>query len=130
MDENSFDAIAKGLTTEGSRRQLLGAIVGTAAAVLTGATVLEARGQSQGKRKDQGKGKGKRQDQGRGQDQGQGYGPDDAPGLNMVGLCHRDDETGSFTYMEVPQPAVPGHQRHGDVLAEGPEDCDSPNEVE
>lgn len=112
MEDMKFDRLTHHLTVEGSRRRMLGGIVAAAAAVVTGATVLEAKGKSKAK----GKGKGK------------GHGAAGAPGKNKVGLCHLDDESGLYTYLEVPPPAMKGHQKHGDVPApNGAADCDALN---
>lgn len=117
MEDMKFDRLAQHLTVEGSRRQMLGGIVAAAAAVVTGATALGAKGK--GKAKAKGKGKGK------------GHGAAGAPGKNKVGLCHLDEETGLYSYAEVPPPAMKGHQKHGDVPApNGAADCDALNEPE
>ncbi|MFM9108900.1 MAG: hypothetical protein ACKOWF_19615 [Chloroflexota bacterium] len=38
------------------------------------------------------------------------------PGKNKVAICHLDDDTGLYSYKLVPPTAVPGHERHGDVV--------------
>src|SRR5689334_9764070 len=119
MDNLSFDRLAQILTAEGSRRRLLGGLVAGAATAITGSVALGAKGK--GKAKGNGKGKGS----------GKGYGPTGAPGKNKVGVCHLDDETGLYTYLEVPPPAMKGHQKHGDVPApNGAADCDALNTPE
>lgn len=101
MNDTQVARLMQRLTRAGSRRQVLGGIVGTTAAVLTGATVLEA--------------KGKRKDQGKRQDQGKGKGSAGAPGKQpKVGLCHLDEESGAYTYLELPPPAAKAHVKHGD----------------
>jgi hypothetical protein len=49
MDETRFDQISKRVGTDASRRQLLGGLIGAAAALLTGTAVLEAKPNGKGK---------------------------------------------------------------------------------
>jgi hypothetical protein len=114
MEDMRFDSLSQYLAVEGSRRRILGGIVAAAASVVTGATALGVKGKAKGKSKDKGK--------------GQGHGAAGAPGKNKVGLCHLDDETGLFSYLEVPPPAMKGHLKHGDQPAlGGAADCDALN---
>jgi hypothetical protein len=100
-NETQFACLMQRLARAGSRRQMLGGLVG-AAAVLSGGGVLDARSsKSKGKAKGKGKGKGK--------------GSAGAPGQQpKVGVCHFDDESGLYTYLEVPPPAANAHMKHGD----------------
>lgn len=113
MQDTHVDRLTRCLTVEESRRRMLVGVVAVASMMVTSAPVLGAKGKGKGKKKGK----------------GQGHGAAGAPGQNKVGLCHRDDETGLHTYLEVPSPALKGHQKHGDVLApNGATDCDALNE--
>jgi hypothetical protein len=103
MNTAQFDRLMQRLTRAGSRRQMLGGIVG-AAAVLATAGALEAS-----------KGKGKSKAKGKGKEKSKGHGSAGAPGKQpRVGVCHFDDASGLFTYLELPPPAANAHTKHGD----------------
>lgn len=88
-------------------RALQRGLAATVVAVTTGASSLAAKGK------------------------GKGQGATGTPGKNKVGLCHLDDETNLYTYIEVPPPAMKGHQKHDDVLApNGATACDGLNKPE
>jgi hypothetical protein len=108
MDETRFDALAQELASGASRRRMLGGLVGGAAALLTGASLLEAKKGGKGKGKGNGNGKGK------------GNGNGNGKGRTKVQICHLTDE-GTYTLIRVGSPAVKGHSKHGDtVCAAGP----------
>ncbi len=111
MDGTRFDTIAQRLATGASRRQLVGGLLGGAAAALTGAAILEAAPGGNGK----GKGKGKNNG-----NKGKGKGK----GKTKVYLCHKPNANGEGTVLQVSGSAkggqnkkgkLRGHERHGDV---------------
>src|SRR3954465_9488698 len=86
MEGKHFDELTKHLGTGTPRRQVLGGMIGATAALLTGATVLEAK---------HGKGKGK------------------GKGRTKVAYC---PQTGNGSYRFVAVGAPSGHSKHkGDV---------------
>lgn len=105
MDGAAFDRIMKHLHTDGSRREMLGRLLGAVAVVGTGA----ALGHSTAAAKP-GKGKGR----GRGRGNG-GHGKGKGKGNTKVTLCHKSGE-GSFQLITVGSSASKGHLKHGDVL--------------
>ena len=104
MEGNTFDTIARILAAGSTRRRMLGGLIGTTAAVLAGATALEAKpkGQAKGKNKNNGNGNGN----GRGS------------GTEKVQICHRNHGKKGFKLITVGAPAAPAHERHGDTVCE------------
>lgn len=109
MNGRHFDTLTEGLTAGASRRQAFGGLLGGALALLTGASVLEAKKGGKGKGKGRGKGNGK----GRGNNKGKGKGK----GRTKVTFCHRTD-SGDFHLITVGSPAAKAHRKHGDVQCE------------
>lgn len=95
MDAHRFDTITRGLTADTSRRRVFGGLLGGAATLLTGATVLGAKG-GNGKRKNKPK----------------------------VSFCHRS-KNGAYKLITVGGSEQKGHRKHGDspCVCEGPEPC-------
>lgn len=102
MDGMTFDRLSKRLSSESSRRRVLGGLIGGAAAVLAGATTLEA------KRKSNARANGN----GNGNNQGQGA------GTEKVQICHRTNGRRGFTLITVGAPASNAHTRHGDTVCD------------
>ena len=95
MDANRFDAMARGLTADTSRRRVFGGLLAGTATLLTGATVLGAKG-GNGKRKNKPK----------------------------VSFCHRR-KNGTYKLISVGGSEQKGHRKHGDAecVCEGTEPC-------
>jgi hypothetical protein len=103
MDGDTFDRIMKRLRTDSSRREMLGGILGTAAAVVTGAALGHSTAEAKpGKGKGRGRGNG-------------GHGNGKGKGNTKVTLCHANGN-GTFSPITVGSPATKGHLKHGDVL--------------
>ena len=99
MERNSFDELVKRFGAGASRRQLLGGLIGSAAALagvaLGGGEAIAAKKGGKGKSK----GKGKKH------------------GHKKVAVCHKGE------ILFVPQPAVNGHLKHGDFLVDDDHPC-------
>ena len=78
MEGKHFDELIRRLGTGAARRRVLGGLVGTTAALLTGAAALEAKRGGNGKGKAKGKGKGKAKGKGKGKGKGQ----------QKITICH------------------------------------------
>ncbi len=105
MDSARFDEITRNLTAGASRRQLVGGLLGGAAAMLTGAAVLEAKKGGNGKGKAKGRGKGK----------GNGN------GTTKVQFCHRNKKGQGFNLITVGSSAAKAHaNKHGDEQCSPP----------
>jgi hypothetical protein len=123
MDDRKFDTITQALATDGSRRRVLGALVGGVAA-LAGVATLEAKRGGKGKARGRGKGGG-RGNGGNGNGNGNGGNGDNGGnggngqgrGRTKVFVCHRNGND-EFHLIRVGAPAVPAHERHGDVICE------------
>jgi hypothetical protein len=76
--------ISRHLGTNATRRKLAGGIIGATAAVLAGRTLVSAA-------------KG---------------GSSKAKGKSKTPICHYDDETGLYTFVQVPVKAGKGHAKH------------------
>jgi hypothetical protein len=98
MEGNTFDTIIRTLAAGSTRRRVLGGLIGTTAAVLAGAAVLEA--------KPKGKAKGKSKKNGNG-----GGGS-----TVKVQICHRNHGRKGFKLITVGSPAAAAHERHGDAV--------------
>jgi len=107
MNANRFDTITQGLTSGTSRRQLVGGLLGGAVALLTGASVLEAKKGGNGKGRGKGKGKNK---------------GNNGKGQPKLQFCHRGGEEGEHTLISVGAPAAKAHEKHGDTPC-APGDC-------
>ena len=102
MDGATFDRIMKRLRTDGSRREMLGGMLGAAAAVVTGAALSHNAAEAKpGKGRGRGRGNG-------------GHGKGKGKGNTKVTLCHKIGE-GNFQIITVGAPASKGHLKHGDV---------------
>jgi hypothetical protein len=125
MDGKSFDRIVMRLGTDASRRQLLGGLIGAAAAVLAGATVLEAKPRGKGKGKGRKKGQGNGNGNGNGGN-GNGNGNGQGLGTEKVQICHRNNGRRRFNLITVGAPAAAAHERHGDTVCDEEElaDCE------
>jgi hypothetical protein len=108
MEGNTFDRIIRNLATGSTRRRVLGGVIGSTAAVLAGAAVLEAKPKGKGKRNGKGKKKGQNGNNGGG----------GGAGTEKVFICHRNNGRKGYTLIEVGAPAVPAHERHGDTVCE------------
>lgn len=98
MDGQGFDRIVRGLTNAGSRRQIVGGVLGGAAALLTGAAVLEAKRGGNGKSRGNAKGRGKAKVQ------------------TKLTFCHSGNGK-KYTPITVASPAQKAHHdKHGDEL--------------
>ncbi len=108
MDGKHFDAVTQGMAEAPSRRRLLTGLLG-GASLLTGALALSDAEAKKGKGKAKGKGKGKNNGNGGGNGKGK------KNGHNKVAICHKTDDNG-FQFKRVPNPALKGHRRHGDIV--------------
>ena len=91
MDRNQFDTMTRGLTSETSRRRIVAGVLGGAVALLAGASLAAPGGKKGG-----GALKSK---------------PTKTP------ICHFDEETGLYTFVQVPLKPGKGHAKHAnDVL--------------
>jgi hypothetical protein len=105
MDGETFDRMMKRLRTDGSRREMLGGILGAAAAIVTGAALGHSTAEAKpGKGNGRGRGNG-------------GNGKGKGKGNTKVTLCHKSGN-GTFSPITVGAPASKGHLKHGDVLCE------------
>jgi hypothetical protein len=122
MDETRFDQISRQVGTDASRRRLLGGLIGTAAALLGGATALEAKRNSKGKGNGKGRGRGKGNGRGRGRGNngrnGNGNGNGHGHGTEKLQICHRDEDEDTFQLITVGAPARGAHEGHGDVVCD------------
>ncbi len=100
MNDLHFDRLTRVLASMPSRR---GMVAGLVAGSLAVAGVSQAAARP-------GNGRGRGQGWGRAQDRGRGQ------GQPKVGLCHHSEEEGTYHFISVAQPAVPAHERHGDVV--------------
>jgi hypothetical protein len=99
MDGKQFDQVIKRLGAGATRRRMLGGVIGTSAALLAGATVLEA----------------KRGGQGRGRGRGRGK------GTTKLSYCHQNGN-GSYRFVTVGAPSA--HSRHeGDIPCTPTAEC-------
>jgi len=103
MKANRFDTITQGLTAGASRRQLVGGLLGGVVALLTGASVLEAKKGGNGKGRGKGKGKNK---------------GNNGKGQPKVQFCHRTGTEGEYNLISVGAPASKAHIGHGDTLCQ------------
>jgi hypothetical protein len=116
MDETRFDMLARGLArlsaSAGSRRRVLGGVLGGTLAVLSGSSVLSQRGKIRRAKRG-----------GRGQDE-TAAASDVLPEGVLVGgvweetieMCHYDPETGGYRIVPVSTVAVPERLSQGDTL--------------
>jgi hypothetical protein len=118
MDETRFDTIARGLArlpasaSAGSRRRVLGGLLGGTLTVLTGSSALAQRGKIRRAKRG-----------GRGQDE-TAAATDVLPDGVLVGgvweetleMCHYDAETGGYRIVPVSTIAVPERLSRGDTL--------------
>ena len=118
MDNKHFDAITQALATDGSRRRVLGVLVGGVAA-LAGAATLEAKRGGNGKSRGRGRGRNNGGNGGNGNTNGNGA----SQGQEKVTLCHRNNGKKGFNLITVGAPAVAAHERHGDVICETEDVC-------
>lgn len=96
MDGQGFDRIVRGLTSAGSRRQIVGGVLGGAAALLGGAAALEAKRGGNGKSRGKAKGRGQ----------------------TKLTFCHSGNDR-KYTPITVGSPAQKAHhEKHGDELCE------------
>ena len=94
MDGQGFDRIVRGLTSAGSRRQIVGGVLGGAAALLGGAAALEAKRGGNGKSRGKAKGRGQ----------------------TKLTFCHSGNDR-KYTPITVASPAQKAHHdKHGDEL--------------
>lgn len=97
MDGQGFDRIVRGLTSAGSRRQIVGGVLGGAAALLGGAAALEAKRGGNGKSRGKGNG---------------GAGKGRGKGNTKRQICHyQGDVDGTPTY-KVLTLGAPGAENH------------------
>jgi hypothetical protein len=113
MEGNTFDRITKRLGTDASRRQMLGGLIGTTAAVLAGAVVAEAK-----PHKNKNKGKAKDRNRARKQAANDNGNNGRGAGTEKVQICHRNNGKKGPNLITVGAPAVPAHERHGDTVCE------------
>lgn len=122
MDGRHFDTLTRGLLAGASRRAAFGGLLGGALALLTGASVLEARKGGKGKGKGKGKGRGKGKGKNRNNNKRNGKGKGKGKGRTKVTFCHRDGNDG-FNLITVGGPAAKAHRKHDDVLCGEPGVC-------
>ena len=90
MNRNQIDTITRRLTSETSRRQIIAGVLGGAAALLAGSSVAGPAKKGGGALKSK---------------------PTKTP------ICHFDNETGLYTFMQVALKPGKGHDKHeNDVL--------------
>ncbi|MFN8594323.1 MAG: hypothetical protein U0031_22960 [Thermomicrobiales bacterium] len=102
----TFDRLSKRLSSESSRRRVLGGLLGGTAAVLAGTATLEAKRKSNARANGNGNGKGN------GNNKGQGA------GTEKVQICHRTNGHRGYTLITVGAPASNAHTRHGDTVCD------------
>ena len=88
MGGKTVETISRHLGTNATRRRLAGGIIGATAAVLAGRTLVSAAKGGNGKAK--------------------------AKGKSKTPICHYDDETGQYTFVQVPVKAGKGHDKHAE----------------
>ena len=109
MNATRFETITRSRTTNSSRRQVFGGLLGGATALLTSAAVLEAKTKG-GKGKEKAK---KAKESAKSNGQSQGTGKDTAPGQQpKEGVCHYDAVEVRYTYLVLPQPAADAHRKN------------------
>ncbi len=112
MDENRFDAIARGLARLSSRRRMLGGVLGGTLSLLAGPSVIANRGKIRRARRG-----------GRGQEE-TACASDVLPEGVLAGgvweetleMCHYDPETGGHRIVPVRTVEVPDRLSRGDTL--------------
>ena len=116
MDSKQFDELLARLASAATRRDAVKGVVGGALASVGVTSVATAKKDGGGKGKAKGKGKGKAKGKGNGKAKGKGNGGEKGQkhGHDKVVICHKGKT------MEVPAPAVPGHEKHGDTLGPCP----------
>jgi hypothetical protein len=97
MEGKDFDQLIKRLEAGAGRRHMLGGLVGATAALLTGATVLEAKRGGHHKGKAKGKGKAKKS---------KGTGA----GVQKVTICHANG-SGGYEKLTLGAPGADNHLR-------------------
>ena len=80
----TVEMVSRHLGTNATRRKLAGGIIGATAAVLAGRTLVGAVKGGNGK----------------------------AKGKSKTPICHYDDETGLYTFVQVPVKPGKGHAKH------------------
>ena len=110
MNEFRFDNLSQRVGTSASRRQMLGGLLGTAVGVLAGIGVAGRSGVEAKKG-----GNGKAKSKARGRANGQGKATDKGKGVTKVSFCHKDEESGTYAFITVGEPARQAHEKHGDV---------------
>jgi hypothetical protein len=130
VERNAFDEMVKRFGVGASRRQLLGGLIGSAAAALAGVTLgsdTAFAAKKGGKGKSKGKGKGVEKPVGPGNGIGQGNGGGNAggngngngnggSGPSKVSFCHKNEETGEYEFITVAKPAANIHgNKHNDL---------------
>jgi hypothetical protein len=116
VDEKTFDRITQRLSSDASRRWLLGGLLGGASA-LAGAVLLGGDDSAEAKRGGNGKGRGKGKGNGKKNGHNKGKrrknkdkGGDNGQGQTKVVICHKGQT------LEVAEPAVQAHLNHGDTV--------------
>jgi hypothetical protein len=113
MDGKEFDRMARGLTSQSPRRQIVGGLVGVALAAITGSTASAVKRR---KRRDRG---------GDGSDgSAEATGEITLPPGTLAGgvwdetieICHFDPEKGEYRVMPVPTVNIPDYLNAGDTL--------------
>ena len=100
MDSPRFDEMTKAASAGATRRRVLR---GLATGVAGGALVLLGLGETVAQRPD---------------NPGEGRGTGGTGrGRTRVGVCHYDGESGTYTYLRLPEPAARAHARHGDATS-------------
>jgi hypothetical protein len=127
VERNSFDEMVKRFGVGASRRQLLGGLIGSAAAALAGVAlggdeaIAAKKGpkskktkSDNGKQKGVGKGNGIGQGNGGGNTGGNGHG-NGGSGPSKLSFCHKNEVTSEYEFITVAKTAEKSHLNHGDV---------------
>jgi len=126
VERNSFDELVKRFGAGASRRQLLGGLIGSAAALagvaLGGGEAIAAKKGGKGKSKGKGKGVDKPVGPGNGIGQGNGGGNtggnghgNGGSGPSKLSFCHKNEVTSEYEFITVAKTAEKSHLNHGDV---------------
>jgi hypothetical protein len=104
MENTTFDRIIARLDAGTPRRRLLAGLLGTTAAVLTGAAGSDARKTKQKGRKHH-------------------IGYSAGGGAEKVQICRRNRRRKSYSLIAVARRAVPAHRRRGSIICPVPPEC-------